>query len=76
MKSRITLTRDSGEEVYEDHLEETKLIARKQIFANDGEVPEDIVEQVNILTESQYNAIVKGIDELEPNPEIPQLQVE
>jgi hypothetical protein len=70
MTARVTLTRSVEDVDYPSHLEESKTIADQQIFVNDGELPAVFNEVINTLTLAQYNAIVKGPDDLEIDPDI------
>jgi len=70
LTAKITLTRSVDDPLYADNLEESKVIAKQQAFVNDGVLPDPFTETINTLTLAQYNAIVNGPDDLEPNPDI------
>lgn len=70
MQARITITQEAENELYTTSLEQTKLIARQQIYVNDKVLPQVFQEVINFLTFEEYDLIVNGPNDLEPNSEI------
>jgi hypothetical protein len=68
--SIITSTRSCEDIEYDTHLLETKTIVKQFIKASNYVMP-NIIEQIKTLTETEFNNIVKGPDDLEINPDIP-----
>jgi hypothetical protein len=69
--STITSTRSCEDVEYDTHLLETKTIVKQFIKASNNNVLSNIIEQIKTLTETEFNNIVKGPDDLEINPDIP-----
>ena len=62
----LIVTRAAEDLLYQSHLEETKIIARQSIRENNnGVLPASMNETTTTLTLTQYNAAVKGPDDLE-----------
>ena len=70
LTSSVLTTRSCEDIDYDSHLLETKNIVKQTIKASNGTVP-PLTEQIIFLTQTQYNSIVKGPDDLEINPDIP-----
>lgn len=69
--SSIILTRSCEDINYDNHLQESKIIARQQIYLNNNNIIPSLTESVISLTQTQFNNIVKGPDDLGINPDIP-----
>jgi len=72
-KAVISITQKCEDIDYAASLRDTKLIVQQQMYLNYNTTFVG-TEDTTILTLTQYNAIVKGVDILEPIPdlEIPQ----
>lgn len=68
--STIVLTRSCEDAEYNTHLGETKTIALQAMYVNNYEAIPAFSEEIKSLTLTQFNAIVKGPDDLEINPDI------
>jgi hypothetical protein len=66
----LLITRSCADAEYPQHLQETKTIAAQTMRENNNGVLPVFTETVNTLTLTQFNAIVKGPDNLEINPEL------
>ena len=69
--STILSTRSCEDAEYNTHLLETKTIVKQFIRASNNNILPSIIEQIKTLTETEFNNIVKGPDDLEINPDIP-----
>lgn len=69
--SKLILTRSCEDAEYASHLAESKTIAKQTMKqACKGVIPV-FTESTKLLTLAEYNALIKGPDNLEINPDIP-----